>query len=139
MGRRAVLVILATAAMLAAGATTAAALVSFATPSRNIGCIGDRTGIRCDIRQTTVAPPPRPASCELDWGNAFVLDRTGRGRRICHGDTALPGPGQPVRIVRYGTALRLGTIVCRSRRSGLTCRNAGRHGFLLSRATIRVF
>jgi hypothetical protein len=29
----------------------------FITPSRNIGCFGDNTGVRCDIRTTSAKPP----------------------------------------------------------------------------------
>ncbi|MBJ7457142.1 MAG: hypothetical protein JHC74_13890 [Thermoleophilia bacterium] len=115
------------------------ALTSFATPSRNIGCIGDRTEVRCDIRQTSATPPKKPANCRFDWGDAFSVRPTGRGRGVCHSDTALPAPGQKIRILAYGTSITLGKITCTSRRSGLTCRNRGDHGFFLSREKIRVF
>ena len=120
-------------------ATGATALTSFATPSRNIGCIGDRTEVRCDIRTTSATGPKKPTRCHFDWGDAFAVGRTGRGHAVCHSDTALPVPGRRIRIVKYGTSIRLGTITCASRRSGLTCRNAARHGFFLSRAKIGVF
>lgn len=139
MGLRRLVPLLLVAATFAAGASTAAALTSFASPSRNIGCIGDRTEIRCDIGVSSATPPPRPRACDQEWGDAFRIRPTGRARGVCHGDTALPAPGQKVRILAYGTGIRLGTLVCRSRRTGLTCRNAGGHGFRLSREVIRLF
>lgn len=137
-GRCVILAAIAGAAVLM-GAPSAVALTSFATPSRNIGCIGDRTEVRCDIRQTSATPPPKPASCRFDWGDAFSVRPTGRGRGVCHSDTALPAPGRRIRILAYGTSITLGKITCTSRRSGLTCRNPAGHGFFLSREKIRVF
>jgi hypothetical protein len=113
----------------------AAAAVHFRTPSGNIGCYVDRSFIRCDISRTAAKPPPQPASCELDYGNAFEMSRTGRPRRICHGDTVLGGR----RVLSYGETLRSGAFTCTSRSSGLTCRNAGGHGWFLSRERVRLF
>ncbi len=126
-------------AALAASSSSALALTQFATPSRNIGCIGDRKEVRCDIRTTTATPPKKPASCQFDWGDAFAVRPTGKGHGVCHGDTALPAPGQKVRILEYGTSIRLGSIVCTSRQVGLTCRNPAKHGFFMSREKLRVF
>jgi hypothetical protein len=113
----------------------------FVTPSGNIGCAGDRTELRCDILETSAPQPPKPRSCRFDWGHAFRLTPTGRGRRLCVSDTVVPTPGaRGVRTLAYGTTIRLGTRMrCASRRSGLTCRNTADHGFFLSRQRIRVF
>lgn len=121
--------------MLVAAPAASPALVHFTTPSKNIGCLGDRTFLRCDIVRTTVKPPPKPRSCEFDWGNAFGLGPKSRGRRLCVSDSALGGR----RILRYGQTLRTGRIVCRSRREGLTCTNPSGHGFFLSRQRIKLF
>lgn len=139
MRRRTLLACLVAASALLGWAASAMALTSFATPSRNVGCIGDRTEVRCDIRTTSGTPPKRPKNCEFDWGDAFAVGPKGRGHGVCHGDTALPAPGQKVRILRYGTSITLGKITCTSRKSGLTCRNTAAHGFFLSREKIRVF
>jgi hypothetical protein len=137
--RRALIAALVALVALGSFAASASALTRFATPSRNIGCVGDRTELRCDIRTTSATAPKKPKSCRFDWGDAVAVGRKGRGHRVCHSDTALPVPGRRIRILKYGTSIRLGTIVCASRKSGLTCRNAARHGFFLSRARIRVF
>jgi hypothetical protein len=128
------LALAAVAAALAAPAGAAAA-VHFRTPSGNIGCYADRSYIRCDIGRTAAKSPPQPASCDLDYGNAFEMGRTGRPRRICHGDTVLGGP----RVLHYGQTLRAGGFTCTSGFSGLTCRNAGGHGWFLSRERVRLF
>lgn len=139
MRRRTLAATLVTTSALMASATSAMALTSFATPSRNIGCIGDRTEVRCDIRETSATPPPEPGNCRFDWGDAFAVGPRGRGHGVCHSDTVLPAPGQRIRILRYGTSITLGKITCTSRRTGLTCRNTSDHGFFLSRQRIRVF
>jgi hypothetical protein len=110
--------------------------VDFTTPSRNIGCAGDSTFVRCDIRRTRAKPPPKPRSCRFDWGNAFELRQRGRARRLCYSDTVLGSR----RVLAYGKSMKLGPrITCTSRRSGLTCRNRDGHGFFLSRARVRLF
>jgi hypothetical protein len=113
----------------------AAAAVHFRTPSGNIGCYVDRSYIRCDIGQTAAKAPPQPASCELDYGNAFEMGRSGRPRRICHGDTVLGAR----RVLAYGQTLRSGAFTCMSRPAGLTCRNAAGRGWFLSRERVRLF
>ena len=130
--------LLAVVAAIAATPATAK-LVQFQTPSRNIGCIGDTAAsantVRCDIRTRSWSPPPRPKACRLDWGQGLSLDAAGRARFVCAGDTALNSG----RRLAYGTAIRIGAIVCRSRVTGLTCRNAAGHGFTLSRLRARRF
>jgi uncharacterized protein DUF6636 len=123
-------------AMLAAPGVSSGLGVDFTTPSRNIGCFGDATFVRCDISQTRAKPPPKPRSCRFDWGNAFKLGQRGRARRICVSDSAL----RSRHVLEYGRTQRLGRrITCTSRRTGLTCRNRDGHGFLLSRERVHLF
>jgi uncharacterized protein DUF6636 len=129
------IVVLATLAA-SAVAVSAGRAIDFSTPSRNIGCVGDSTFVRCDISQTRAKPPPKPASCRFDWGNALGLGPRGRARRLCVSDSALGSR----RILRYGETQRFGRrIICTSRRAGLTCRNSAGRGFFLSRNRIRLF
>jgi hypothetical protein len=123
-----------------AGGDRAGALQSFTgfqSPSGNIGCvIGRRGGVRCDIRNRDWRPPPKPASCRLDWGFGLTVERRGRGRFVCAGDTTL---GQGRRLA-YGDAIRRGRFRCVSRRSGMRCVNRRNgHGFNLSRERAQRF
>ena len=139
-GRLRLLVLAALCALVVLPNVASAALKQFMTPSRNIGCIGDATEVRCDIKQTTATPPKRPSSCDLEWGDAFRLNPTGKARGVCHGDTALPAPGENRRVLAYGTTIKLGQKMrCTSRRTGLTCRSNAGHGFTLSRTVIKLF
>lgn len=129
--------------VVALGAVTSppalARLVQFRTPSSNIGCVGEtvRAGnvVRCDIARRDWSPPRRPAGCRLDWGQGLALERTGRARFVCAGDTAL----NRGRAIAYGARITIGGIVCTSRRTGLTCVNVQGHGFTLSRQGYRRF
>ncbi len=116
-------------------APTAGALTQFSTPSKNVGCIGDATSLRCDIAQTSVRPPARPASCQFDFGNYFSMSSRSRSTRACVSDTALGGR----RIVAYGTSIRIGPFLCVSKTTGLRCTNRTGHGWSLSRAKITLF
>jgi hypothetical protein len=129
--------LVAVAAVLAADASPASALTFFQSPSGNIGCvIGKGNGVRCDIRERDWQPPPKPASCPLDWGHAIAVGRRGRGHFVCAGDTTL-GEG---RRLGYGKAIRRGRFRCVSRRSGMRCANRRNgHGFKLSRDRVRRF
>ena len=134
---------LAALACLAASGAGAEDVRSAQTPSRNIACMATPPGpdmphsqLRCDIRETSARRPPSPPDCDLDWGDAFELDPTGRGRLVCHGDT-VADPAAPV--IGYGTQWRAYGFVCTSQPNGLTCVNPAGHGFSLSRAVQKVF
>ena len=129
-----------------AGAVTPAAAQDFLSaqaPSHNIACQAESAGpdqprpqLRCDIQQTSTRPPRPPASCPLELGNSFVLDPTGAGRLLCHGDTVAD---PSARVIPYGTQWRPYGFTCTSQTTGLTCVNGAGHGFTLSRAVQKAF
>jgi len=130
-------------AAVAAGGAKAQDLVGAQTPSHNIFCLASPAGqdqptaeLRCDIEQTSTRAPPAPKSCPLSWGDAFVVDPSGPGRRLCHGDTVKNADDQ---VIAYGTQWRIYGFVCTSQTSGLTCVNGQGHGFSLARASQKVF
>jgi hypothetical protein len=108
----------------------AAADGEFRTPSGAIGCGYFDAVLRCDVRGGVVPLPPRPRSCDFDWGQGFNLGQHGTARVVCAGDTAL---NPSARVVHYGTTWHGGAITCASAPNGLRCTNADRHGFLISR------
>jgi hypothetical protein len=133
-----VLLALATAAVASAGSARDAKFVAFKTPSGNIGCIysSGPDYLRCDIRSGLRPKPPQPQSCGEDYGDSVSMNRAGRPRLECHGDTALD---PRARTVAYGTSIVAGPFRCTSRMTGLTCQNASRHGWFLSRESYRLF
>ncbi len=91
---------------------------------------------RCDVLQKAWTPPPKPASCEFDWGSGLTLD-AGKVHVNCVSDVvAMPDSA----VLGYGTAIRLGTMVCASLTTGVRCQDLGTgHGFLLARERYSIF
>jgi hypothetical protein len=116
-------------------------IVGFKMPSGNVHCMLEApeqdNGLRCDIRQTASAPPPKPASCQFGWGKAFeILPRGTAGTRICVSDSVYDPSLPPL---AYGTPWNKGGFVCKSAETGLTCTNAAGHGFTLSKDVQKLF
>ena len=109
-----------------------AASAFFRTPSRNIWCAWTSTEavLRCDILSGVRPLPPRPPSCDFDWGAGYRLARTGAARILCVSDSVV---ASSARVVRYRQTWRGGGFTCTSRTIGLRCRNTAGHGFFLSR------
>jgi hypothetical protein len=127
-----------TALLVLVPAAAAGRFSEFRTPSGNIGCVYmSNLGpgwLRCEIRSGLRPRPPKPRGCDLDWGDTYYLNPTGRAQVGCHGDTAiLPG----ARVLRYGSTWKNppagGEFVCESKVAGLRCRNRNGHGFVLSK------
>ena len=124
-------------ALLACAPTASASLAGFRSPSGNIGCYVSGQGARCDIRNKDWEAPPKPASCELDWGFGLAVDRHGRADYVCAGDTAID-PGNPV--LRYGDRINRGRFRCKSKQSGVECVNRRNgHGFKISKQRAKPF
>jgi hypothetical protein len=112
----------------------------FQTPSRNVQCAvwnADGWQLRCDMLETTNKPPRRPAWCDFDYGHAFGVTATGKGRYLCVSDFA--GDPSQARTVAYGRSIRIGPFTCASEKTGLRCFNRTAHGFELSKARQRVY
>ena len=121
---------------LLATAAPAQAITFFNSPSGNIGCVIGKTGARCDIRERSWHPPPKPSWCHLDWGQGLSIAKRGRGRYVCAGDTTLGGH----QALGYGRSIQRGRFRCASRTSGIRCVNRRNgHGFKLSRQQRRRF
>jgi uncharacterized protein DUF6636 len=104
----------------------------FRTPSKNIYCAwlsGPQT-LRCDILSGVKPLPPKPASCDFDWGAGYEVKRTGRARILCVSDSVVTSSAK---VLRYGQSWSRGGFTCISRVTGLRCRNRSGHGFFLSR------
>jgi hypothetical protein len=118
-------------------AAPASAVTFFETPSHNIGCVlGGKIGARCDIREHTWTPPPKPASCPVDWGFGLTVGRQGVARWVCAGDTVFGGK----RVLGYRKSIVRGRFKCTSYRNGVRCVNTRNgHGFKLARRAARWF
>ncbi|MDX6669372.1 MAG: hypothetical protein QOK04_2752 [Solirubrobacteraceae bacterium] len=114
-------------------------LAFFRSPTGNIGCVIAEGIARCDIRDRSWSPPPRPRSCNgnTGYGQGLIVGTTGRAHFVCAGDTALNPNG---RAVPYGRDSRVPGFTCHSATDGITCRSTrtGR-GFFLNRERYRIF
>jgi hypothetical protein len=115
---------------------------AFRTPSNNIHClastvVADGGYLRCDLKIIEKSRLPTKEPCELESGDAFAVLANGKmGEVVCHGDTVIQ-EGSPV--LQYGQVWRGLGFTCQSNQAGLTCSNAEKHGFFISRAAQRVF
>ena len=101
------------------GTAQAEEIVGFTSPSGNIGCMLDSSSVRCDIRDRTWSPPPRPSDCVdvMNFGQGIILNVGKPARFVCAGDTALDGgPALP-----YGEKIVRGSLECLSAPSGMSC------------------
>lgn len=126
--------------LLVAGTANAEdALIGFRSPSNNIGCQYydyDRVvALRCDIMEGTVTAP-RPRNCDLEFGKAFEMKPKGPSERLCYGDTIMDSA---LPVLPYGQVWQRGGFTCTAEPAGVTCFNADRHGFSLSRAKQDLF
>ena len=116
---------------------SAAGTASFRTPSGLIYCAyaSGPTFLRCDtLYRTRFSGRKR---CRVgDYGQAFGMTPRGRARALCASDSTY---NPRARVIRYGTVRRFGPYKCRSRRSGLTCKNERGHGWKLSRRHQKLF
>jgi hypothetical protein len=130
--RRLIAALLTVLAWLLLAPVAEAQTAGFVAQRGNVTCLyadfeDTPASLRCDTRRDRNAPP-KPESCELDWGGAFAMERRGRAARICHGDTVI---GSATRRLAYGRTWERGGFRCRSTRARLRCVNRSGHGFLL--------
>lgn len=108
----------------------------FQANAGNIGCAISKSGARCDIRNRKWDPPPKPASCPVDWGFGLRVDNKGKGNYVCAGDSVLGlGPKKGDDKV-----IRRGYIRCRVNGSSVRCVSLrSQHGFSISKNRARRF
>lgn len=124
---------------LAAGPAAGQDFISFQSPTGNIHCYiyaGFPGEARCDIIDYTPSFRSGPVGCDLDWGNAFIVEEKGAGLLGCVGDTAID---RSAPVLNYGRHVQAGGFTCLSETDGMTCRNPGGGGFKISRASQRLF
>ena len=105
--------------------------IAFQVPSGNIHCRADGVDLDCEIGTNNMKLPPKPKSCDLDWGNRFMMSPNGRADRSCYGDTLGRDPKHPV--LGYGKTWRRNGFTCVSKPTGFTCKNQDSHGWTLSK------
>ena len=130
-------VLAATALALIAPGAPAAKFKFFQSPSGNIGCVISGGGVRCDIQDHSWPTPPKPASCDVDYGNGVQVGKHKRGSYVCAGDSVF---SPDVRVLGYGEKISKKRFRCASKQKGMRCVNRRNgHGFFLSEQNVRLF
>jgi hypothetical protein len=141
MKTRRIAALLAAVAVLVTGPAQAAlADHNFETPSGNISCeyntFSDTEGneivaMGCVLYDINLGSDAE-GLCDLDVSVVgFLVARTGRAGYGCFD----PNEFEEAVVLPYGKSFRRGGITCTSSKSGLTCKNASRRGFKISRSS----
>ena len=120
------------------------------TPTHNISCFvvpvkpTAHANLLCDVKRSSFGAALQHRCIDgpagLDW-HGFELSWNGRARVVCTGGVLYDiGRDTPrYRVLAYGGTWRSRGFTCTSRRTGLTCMNAGGHGLFLSRESYRLY
>lgn len=106
-----VLSLAAVTALTAAFAAQASAK-RFVTDDGNIACIMRSKFVRCDVSKHKWKAPPKPKSCEFDYGSSLYLDQKKAGF-ACVSDATGATMEYPA-----GTKFKTGPNSCRLRKNG---------------------
>ncbi|MGV0634823.1 DUF6636 domain-containing protein [Mycolicibacillus trivialis] len=110
----------------------------FTSPSGNINCAIWESGhdiaphVRCDLKERTFAPPPRPTDCAMGpWAKSVTLKRGEPAELRCISDSVISADAV---VLEYGREISAEGFDCRSRSDGITCTDATTgNGFRLAR------
>jgi hypothetical protein len=118
-------------------------VIKFRSPSKNIYCIGVNSeseggSVDCEIITRTNAKDlrPRPADCDLEWGNRFAVYSDGKAAMICAGDTLRESGAF---TLGYGEGIDRFGIHCTSTEQGIECINDDQHGFKISKGKQKIY
>ena len=111
-------------------------LISFVTPSGNIGCAYAPAG-------GTDVYVPEDGGPELSCDRVepsylrFILGKAGTARKLSNvGDAGCCSAGPKL---NYGNTWKKGKFTCVSERTGLTCTRGDGHGFFISKAKTKAY
>jgi hypothetical protein len=138
MNRRILLALaISLAALVVVVPAASARLIFFQSPTHNIGCVMSGKFVRCDIRHHSWPTPPKPPTCDVDYGEGVAVGRHGPATYVCAGDTAFDPKAD---VLEYGQRARVKRMRCTSKSNGMRCVNREtKHGFFLSADDVRLF
>lgn len=107
----------------------------FVTEDGNVSCIMRSKFVRCDITKHRWKSPPKPKSCDLDWGSSVGLNAKGRPKFLCVSDAI-----GATKVAEAGTTVEVGPYRCRVRKHGkVFCLYGNSGGFKLGRKSYELF
>lgn len=130
-----VAVLLALAAAALGAVAGSASAKRFVTEGGNVECIMRSKFVRCDIFKHRWEAPPKPKSCELDWGSSVGLDKRGKAKFLCVSDAI-----GATKVAMAGTTIEVGPYRCRVRKHDkVFCLYGNSGGFKLGRKSYELF
>jgi hypothetical protein len=109
---------------------------SFQTPPGNIACeLDDHAQVGPFKGQRTLFCVVFSASSRTRGQRTWLMRTTGRA----HATWVVGNIATEVAVLAYGRSWSFKGFRCRSRRTGLTCRNQSSHGFVLTKQAQRIF
>ena len=137
MKRAGLIAVVAALALAIVPSAASAKIKFFQSPSGNVGCVIGGGLARCDIKEHSWPTTPKPADCDVDYGNGVEVIGGHPGEYACAGDTVLSDDAP---VLDYGDKITKNRFTCTSKTSGMRCsnRNSG-HGFFISRESVRLF
>ena len=138
MKRLAISLVIGAAALAILAPSASAKFTFFESPSGNIGCVINGGGVRCDIQRHSWPTPPKPSSCDVDYGEGVAVGkRDVPASFVCAGDTVFTPDAE---VLPYGERIRIKRFRCASKQKGMRCVNRdNKHGFFLSAQDVRLF
>jgi hypothetical protein len=115
------------------------AIGPFQSPSGNVVCsmftqVDGTNEVHCAAGQHDWTAT-QPANCQANWGDRIDLQQGGPAHFGCYGQD-MPAPQE---TLGYGQGRALGTLVCVSESTGMTCTDASTgHFFRVSRETYQL-
>jgi hypothetical protein len=92
-------------------------LVLFHNDAGTVGCSIAADSVRCDAASPTFTPTPKPADCDLDWGQSISIEG-GLVDFRCVGDTTLNNDGP---VLHSGEVITRGPLSCVAAANGVQC------------------
>lgn len=127
----------AAATALSAAFAAQASAKRFVTDDGNIACIMRSKFVRCDVSKHKWTAPPKPKSCEFDYGSSLYLStEEGKAGFACVSDATGATVEYPP-----GTRFQTGMNVCRLRKNGkVKCKNkTDGYGFAVGKKSYSLF
>jgi len=123
---------LAFAAMGALAGTASAK--KFVTEDGNVECLMRSSFVRCDISKHFWESPPKPKSCEFDYGSTLGLNKRGKAKWLCVSDAI-----GAKKVAMAGEKIEVGPYRCSVRKKGVVCKYGNSGGFKLTKTRWEIF
>ena len=129
-----VAVLLSLAAACMGALAGSASAKKFVTEDGNVECLMRAKFVRCDITKHFWESPPKPKSCEFDYGSSLGLNKRGKAKWLCVSDAIGAN-----KVATVGEKIEVGPYRCSVRKKGVVCKYGNSGGFKLTKTRWEIF